>query len=61
MSFSFRDRSEKLIGIEDRHYDLVIVGGGINGAGVAREAAGRGLKVAVLEAKDFSILQWWGG
>ena len=34
-------------------YDLVVVGGGINGAGVARDAAGRGLRVALLEQGDF--------
>lgn len=33
-------------------YDLLIIGGGINGAGVARDAAGRGLRVALVEAGD---------
>lgn len=32
--------------------DLLIVGGGINGVGIARDAAGRGLKVALCEAGD---------
>lgn len=35
-------------------YDLVIIGGGINGIGIARDAAGRGLKVAVIERGDFA-------
>lgn len=35
-------------------YDLLIVGGGINGAGIAADAAGRGLRVALLEAEDFA-------
>lgn len=35
-------------------YDLCIVGGGINGAGIARDAAGRGLKVLLLEQGDFA-------
>lgn len=35
------------------HYDLVIVGGGINGCALAREAARAGLRVALLEARDF--------
>ncbi len=35
-------------------FDLAIVGGGINGAGVARDAASRGLKVALIEANDFA-------
>ena len=30
-------------------YDLFIIGGGINGAGVARDAAGRGLKVLLID------------
>lgn len=34
-------------------YDLVIIGGGINGAGVARDAALRGLRVILLEKGDF--------
>lgn len=36
----------------DGDYDLFIVGGGINGVGVARDAAGRGLKVALAERDD---------
>jgi glycerol-3-phosphate dehydrogenase len=35
-------------------YDLLIVGGGINGAGIARDAAGRGLAVALCEQGDFA-------
>jgi glycerol-3-phosphate dehydrogenase len=34
-------------------FDLIIVGGGITGAGIARDAALRGLSVAVLEKSDF--------
>jgi glycerol-3-phosphate dehydrogenase len=33
-------------------YDLAIIGGGINGAGIARDAAGRGLRVLLLEQSD---------
>ncbi len=33
--------------------DLIVVGGGINGAGIARDAAMRGLKVCLLEADDW--------
>ncbi len=35
-------------------YDLCIIGGGINGAGIARDAAGRGLSVVLLEARDLA-------
>jgi glycerol-3-phosphate dehydrogenase len=35
-------------------FDLLIVGGGINGAGVARDAAGRGLRVLLVEQGDLA-------
>ena len=35
-------------------YDLMIIGGGINGAAIARDAALRGLSVALLEKEDFA-------
>lgn len=33
-------------------YDLAIIGAGINGAGIARDAAGRGMRVAIIDAGD---------
>ncbi|MEW6493332.1 MAG: glycerol-3-phosphate dehydrogenase [Cyanobacteriota bacterium] len=39
--------------IENSTYDLIVIGGGINGAGVARDAALRGLTVILLEKEDF--------
>ena len=35
-------------------YDLLVIGGGINGAGIARDAAGRGLKVLLVEMSDLA-------
>ena len=35
-------------------FDLAIVGGGINGAGIARDAAGRGLRVLLIEQHDLA-------
>ncbi|WP_020558564.1 glycerol-3-phosphate dehydrogenase [Thiofilum flexile] len=35
-------------------YDLAIIGGGINGCGIARDAAGRGLKVVLIEQGDLA-------
>lgn len=41
-------------GTKSNHYDLCVIGGGINGAGIARDAAGRGLSVLLLEAQDLA-------
>ncbi len=35
-------------------YDLAVIGGGVNGAGIARDAAGRGARVLLLEAGDLA-------
>ena len=40
--------------VERKTYDLLIIGGGINGAGIARDAALRGLKVLLVEKGDFA-------
>ncbi len=39
---------------EDQTYDIAIIGGGVNGCGVARDAAGRGLKVVLFERGDLA-------
>jgi len=39
---------------EDDEYDLLVIGGGATGAGIALDAATRGLKVAMVERDDFS-------
>ena len=36
-----------------KHYDVLIIGGGINGAAIAHDAASRGLKVALIDKGDF--------
>ncbi len=38
----------------DRVFDLAVIGGGINGCGIARDAAGRGLSVLLLEQGDLA-------
>ena len=35
-------------------YDLLIVGGGVNGAGIARDAVGRGASVLLVEQDDLA-------
>jgi glycerol-3-phosphate dehydrogenase len=39
-------------------YDLAIIGGGINGAAIARDAAGRGVRVLLLEQNDLASGTW---
>lgn len=39
---------------EHEHYDVVVVGGGVNGTGIAMDAAGRGLKVLLCEMNDLA-------
>jgi glycerol-3-phosphate dehydrogenase len=46
-------RASQLAALEGS-FDLVIIGGGINGAGVARDAALRGLRVALIEQRDLA-------
>ncbi|MFN8945378.1 MAG: FAD-dependent oxidoreductase [Pseudobdellovibrionaceae bacterium] len=53
-SFSYYERTSYLKDMETEQFDLVIVGGGINGAGVARDACSRGMKVALVELQDFA-------
>lgn len=40
--------------MQSADYDLCVIGGGINGAGIARDAAGRGLSVLLVEADDLA-------
>ncbi len=51
MHFSWKQRQEVRF---DQNWDIVIIGGGITGAAVARDATSRGLKVLLLEKKDFA-------
>ena len=53
-SLATAGRSGQLDALEQTRFDLLVIGGGITGAGVAREAALRGLTVALVEARDFA-------
>ncbi len=48
-----RTHTSGLESLEGEHFDVVIIGGGIIGAGAARDAALRGLRVALFEKRDF--------
>ncbi len=43
-----------MAGRGDELYDLLVIGGGVNGCGIARDAAGRGLRVVLCEAGDLA-------
>ncbi|MGD9681799.1 MAG: glycerol-3-phosphate dehydrogenase/oxidase [Candidatus Obscuribacterales bacterium] len=47
-------RSDALAAIKETEFDVVVIGGGIVGAGIAQDAASRGLKAVVVEKDDFS-------
>ena len=49
-----RDRDRLFAAAGAERFDLAVIGGGITGAGVARDAAMRGLKVILIEARDFA-------
>lgn len=54
LPFSALQRHESLQKIQDTSFDLVVIGGGITGAGIALDAATRGMKVALIEKQDFA-------
>src|SRR3954471_8931860 len=49
-------RSDKLALLAGQEWDVLVVGGGISGAGVLREAARRGWRALLIEQRDFA----WG-
>jgi glycerol-3-phosphate dehydrogenase len=53
-SWNYYTRSLILERLKQREYDILIIGAGITGAGVAREAAMRGLDIAIIDMQDFS-------
>ncbi len=48
------DRSEALRRLGEETFDVLVIGGGITGAGVALDAASRGLRTALVERHDFA-------
>jgi NADPH-dependent 2,4-dienoyl-CoA reductase/sulfur reductase-like enzyme len=47
---TFRHREATMA---QKDYDLIVIGAGINGLGIVRDAAERGLRVALVEQEDF--------
>ena len=49
-----RDRGEMLSRLATERFDVLVIGGGVTGAGTALDAASRGLRVALVEARDLA-------
>jgi glycerol-3-phosphate dehydrogenase len=47
-------RADRLRALATQEFDLLVIGGGVTGSGSARDAALRGLKVALVEREDFA-------
>ena len=54
MNFDAQQRERYLERLASEPFDLLVIGGGITGAGVALDAAGRGLRTALVERGDFA-------
>jgi glycerol-3-phosphate dehydrogenase len=54
MSDAIRARAEAVAALGSREFDVLVIGGGITGCAVARDAALRGLSVALVEKDDFA-------
>jgi glycerol-3-phosphate dehydrogenase len=54
-----RDRHALLREVSQHTHDVIVIGGGINGAGIARDAALRGLSVLLLERDDYGFGTTW--
>ncbi len=54
LDFSNLNRARFLSQLEANTFDLLVIGGGITGAGIALDAAARGLSVALIEKDDFA-------
>ncbi len=50
-----RNRQSIINNLNSHRFDLLVIGGGITGAGIALDAAARGLKVALVEKNDFAF------
>ena len=54
-NFSITERPATIHKLITEEYDLLVIGGGITGAGIALDAASRGLKTALIEKNDFAF------
>ncbi len=54
ITFSYFNRDNIAQNLQEKEFDILIIGGGITGAGIALDAASRGMKVALIEKNDFA-------
>ena len=54
LRFSVLDREKQFKKLRSETFDLIIIGGGVTGAGIALDASSRGLKVCLVEKNDFA-------
>ncbi|MDD9270674.1 glycerol-3-phosphate dehydrogenase/oxidase [Paenibacillus sp. GCM10023248] len=52
--FSGLSRTERLQAMSGQKFDLIVIGGGITGAGIALDAQSRGLRTALIDMQDFA-------
>lgn len=54
VSFSAVNRKEEIEALSSTYFDLLVIGGGATGCGIALDAASRGMSVALVEKRDFA-------
>ncbi len=53
-SMTYFTRHDHINEIKQRNFDLLVIGGGVTGAGIALDAISRGLSTIVIEMQDFA-------
>lgn len=54
MNFSNKNRANVIEQLKSTHFDVLVIGGGITGAGIALDASTRGMKIGLVEMQDFA-------
>jgi len=54
IAFSNKNRAERIEKARNTNYDLIVIGGGITGVGIALDASLRGIKTLLLEKRDYA-------